>query len=189
MASIQQSLNNLFAASLGAGFAVTQLPGVQKMVAEKGERKQAERELEFKTKVAEEARERLETKKNVPEVVKAVRGEQYTKELEREQELALNLEIERAQAQANFAETYARHGKTPRTLERLAAEMKIPTKGMSESFYVNSLERLSNAMEAKKGLQKAVADRRSVIKQLREAGVNVDKVKGITDSNTGERVK
>ena len=177
MASIQQSLNNLFAASLGAGFAITQSPGVKEMAAQRAQTKELQKDVEYfgaETESAAEALNKIDRENFTEEDIAA--GEAYLSRLE-----DISNKYYAASTQLRRPGALEKHLARARSIEndRLALEERKELLA----------KRQAEALEAKKGVQEAVAERRSVIEQLRAAGVNVDKVKGITDTKTGERVK
>lgn len=190
MASIQQSLNNLFAASLGAAFAGTQTPGARDYVAKKSELKALNKQ--------QETLEAAEMQGEIPNEMLDKFREKGLSAAERAFEIDPSTQTyEQLKAQLKKQPTIIPAYEGPedyygsedyqQDIEQEAANRIYKQK--REQDIANLMNRQQAAQDAKRGMQNAVADRLAVIEQLREAGVNVDNVKGIRDTKTGERVK
>ena len=191
MASIQQSLNNLFAASLGAGFALTQTPMVKDYVAKKSElaslKKQqqtleaaegqgeipAEMEEEFRAKGLEAAQKAFELDPNKENY------EQLREQLRRNKTVSFPAYED--------PEEYRQTEEYQQEIEKEAANRVYQQN--RERDIADLVDRERAAQESKRGVQNAVAERRKLIEQLKAAGVNVANVKSITDTTTRERIK
>lgn len=190
MASIQQSLNNLFAASLGAGFAITQSPALKQYVDKKNEltklqKQQATLEAaEMQGEIPSEMLERLR-EKGLSAAEKAFELDpnaqtygQLKEQLKKKPTVTPAYE---------GPEDYYGSEDYQQEIEQEVANRVYQQKREKDIAYL--IGRQQAAQDAKRGMQNAVADRLAVIEQLKAAGVNVDKVKGIRDTKTGERVK
>ena len=190
MASIQQSLNNLFAASLGAGFAATQSPALRQRVEKRTElaklQKQqqtlekAELQGEIPTGMLEELRA-----KGLSAAEKAFELDPSAKTYEQLKAQWKKQPME-TPAYADPEDYYGSEEYQQEVEQEAAGRIY---KERRERDIADIMNRQQTAQDAKRGMQNAVADRRAIIEQLRAAGVNVDKVKGITDIKTGERIK
>ena len=190
MASIQQSLNNLFAASLGVGFAATQSPGLRQHVEKRAElaklqkQQQTLEKAELQGEIPNEMLEEFRAK-GLSAAEKAFELDPSEKTYE---QLKTQLKKRPTVTPAyEGPEDYYGSEEYQQDIEQEAASRIYQEN--RERDIANIMNRQQTAQDAKRGIQNAVADRRAVIDQLRAAGVNVDNVKGITDTKTGERVK
>lgn len=199
MASIQQSLNSLFAASLGAGFAVSQTPGIQEYAAQRAERKQVNKEYEALKQqtevVGKDLQQTKEGYEKMPEVIKKVSGERREKEIQMQEELLADLNAERADKQVELAGIYLKQGRVPEGLKGAEAVFG-GAENLTSSFYAQSLlnakkahQRQAELQKAKEEVSKAVSRRRDLINELKAMGINPDNAKGITDIKTKEKIK
>ena len=190
MASIQQSLNNLFAATLGAGFAVTQTPALKQHVEKKAELTKLQRQqdtlaaAEMQGEIPADMLEKFR-EKGLSAAEKAFELDPSAKTYE---QLKTQLKKKPTVTPAyEGPDDYYGSEDYQQDIEQEAATRIYKQK--REQDIANLMNRQQTAQDAKRGMQNAVADRLAVIEQLRAAGVNVDKVKGITDTKTGERIK
>lgn len=174
MASIQQSLNNLFAASLGAGFAITQSPAVKQFL----EKKEATKTLEK----AHGAIGQLEEKRKSGELTR----EEYNAAMTQAGQEAAELTKKVSTTPEEYAEGLSLQQRSLREVEKKPRSVKdimATTPGMQLASDVVAREQA--AQEAKQGVQNAVKERKALLDQLRAQGVNVDnpavRIHGITD--------
>lgn len=171
MASIQQSLNGMFAATLGAGIAVSHTPAVKEMLENRSLNKERQYLSEEVTKTMQGLNDlQFESEEDIATAEAAIKS---TEELSHDV-LKQQVKLRQPDAVKNYA---ARAGQIEGN--KLALQKQV------EDF----AKRQEQAQQQRAEVEKAVAERRRIIEQLKAAGFNVDNIKKITDTKTGERIK
>lgn len=176
--------------SLGAGVGLTHTPPMQKVA----ERRQWKQKAETTSKTNEVMKQKLEKGEITQEQYKswldtnygdlAKEGMGLTKNPEALAELGVLSESVKTSQKAAPATKTATVQETVKSMQQSG---KYPPGTFSTGSDLLSSQQA--AQESKRGVQNAVAERRKLIEQLKAAGVNVEKVPGITDMKTGERIK
>lgn len=171
MASIQQSLNSMFAATLGAGFAISQSPFAKEAVANRALKKERQY-LGEETNKALKGLNDLEFEKE-EDIATAEAAIGATEELSHEV-LRQQVKLRQPDAIKNYA---GRAG--------AIEENKLALQDRVKDFAARQEE----VQRQRQEVERAVEERRRIIDELKTMGVNLDKAKRITDTRTGERIK
>lgn len=190
MASIQQSLNNLFAAALGAGFAVTQTPALKQHVEKKAELTKLQRQQD--TLAAAEMQGEIPADMLEKFREKGLSAAEKAFELDPSAKTYTQLKTQLSRQPRSFPayespEEYYGTEEYQQEIEKEAANRVYQQD--RERDIADLVDRERAAQEAKRGVQNAVAERRKLIEQLNAALVNVANVKSITDTTARERIK
>lgn len=172
---IQNSLNQLFAASVGVGFAVSQSTGVRQIAENRIARKQADKEYRIASETARGARA-VARGRNF--VLKEALDKGATKEsaeglIETAQKADLRAadeEVRLAEVALKRAEVYESQGKElperKKVLKKLSEEHGREVKDFPGSASRQAQNDLEKAYEAKQSVQNAVEARRQLVKDL-----------------------
>lgn len=171
MASIQQSLNSMFAATLGAGFAVSRSPIVEEMVANRALNKERQYLSEETTKAMKGLNKLEFNKEEDIAIAEAAIG--ATEELSHEV-LRQQVKLRQPNAVENYAGRAGVIEGNRLTLKEKAADF---------------VKRQQEAQQQRQEVENAVAERRRIIDELKAMGINPEGAKGITNITTGERIK
>lgn len=171
MASIQQSLNQLVSASLGAAYGFSHARPVEEALANRTERTEAMRVYNQAKKRAETAAESYDSYNNRPEIVKLVQGERYKANLAEKEEIAIAAEEDRMAKQIELAEVYERQGRrlpgleeeNPSATVQMMTESAIHLRNRRQQ---NAAERQRIAQQQKDDVENAVARRRAILQGL-----------------------
>lgn len=182
MGAIQNSLNQILAATLGAGFAVTQSPGVKKYVEKREASKTLEKSLGA-IEILKQERAKGELTREEYNAAMTQAGQEasaLTKKVSTTpEEYAEGLSLQ----QRSLRDVEGKP-KAPKTVKDIMA--KYPQVQMASDILASQ----EQAIQSKRGVKDAVKERKALLDQLRKAGVNVDNpaIK-ITDNKTGEEIK
>lgn len=182
MGAIQNSLNQILVSTLGAGFAVTQSPGVKKYV----EKREASRELEKGLGAIDILKQKRAAGELTAEEFNAAMTEagQGAAKLTKGASTTPEEYAEGLSLQQRSLRDVESKPNAPKTVQDIMA--KYPQAQMASDV----LARQEQAVQTKRGVKDAVKERKALLDQLRKAGVNVDNpaIK-ITDTITGEEIK
>lgn len=179
MGAIQNSLNQILASTLGAGFVVTQSPGVKQFV----EKREASKTLEK----ALGATDILKQKRAANELTR----EEYNAAMTQAGQEASALTKKVSTTPEEYAEGLSLQQRSLRDVEQKPKSVReIASKYPQAQMASDILASQEQAIQAKRGVKNAVNDRKALLDQLRKAGINVDNpTLKITDNTTGEEIK
>lgn len=171
MASIQQSLNSMFAATLGAGFAVSQSPVAKEAVANRAlnkERQYLGEEITVASKKLNDLDYQTEEDFATAEAVIGATEE-------------LSHDVLRQQVKLRQPGAVENYGGRASVIEG----NKLALQERAKDFATRQEE----AQRQRQEVENAVAERRRIIDELKTIGVNIKGAKGITDIKTKEKIK
>ena len=169
MGAIQNSLNQILASTLGAGFVVTQSPGVKRMVEDRETLNRLRREGEYKSDVYKTAQKESEEFKASlsPEAKKQLADVIETQDIELQK-----LGLEEAQAAENYAVEMAKQGKQ---IGSSTGVQVLATKTAKSQIQQQLLQSQKEAIESKRGVKNAVKQRRSFLEAMKNEKVSFGK--------------
>ena len=162
MGAIQNSLNQILVSTLGAGFAVTQSPGVKKYV----EKREAARELEKGLG----AIDILKQKRARGELTR----EEYNAAMTQAGQEASALTKKVSTTPEEYSEGLSLQQRSLRDVEKKPKTVKeVMAKYPNIQMASDVLASQEQAIQAKRGVKDAVKERRALLDQLRKAGEEI----------------
>lgn len=174
---IQSGLNQLFAASIGAGFAISQSTGVRQIAENRIARKQVDKEYRlasetYKGAIAVEHGRQFQLEEALKRGATKESTKGLSENLERASLRTADEKVRLAEVALKRADIYESQGKELPERKRVLKELS-KEHGSKVSDYPGSASRsaqgaLEKAYEAKQTVQKAVEARRQLVEELKD---------------------
>lgn len=172
---IQSGLNQLFAASIGAGFAISQSTGVKQIAENRIARKQADKEYAIVSKEAQGATQvamgrNFQLQEELKKGVSKEKAEKLIENAQKADMQAADASVKKAEVGLKRAEVYNSQGKQlperKKELQQKSEESGHEVRDFAGAGYRSAKSELAKAYKRKEEVLKSVEERRKLIKDL-----------------------